>query len=69
MTNKENVEKHKCSESGSSVVRPHPVPYKLADFKWLKKHGIKAWFTWATIEQAAEIIPLLWWQKLARKIF
>ena len=48
--------------------KPHLIPITILDFKSIKKHGLNAWFTWATWEQACDLVPLLWWQKLARKI-
>lgn len=28
------------------------------ELKWIRKHGLKAWLTWATIEEATDRAPL-----------
>lgn len=28
------------------------------ELQWIKKHGIRAWLTWATVEEACELVPL-----------
>lgn len=41
-----------------------PIPKHFST--WRK---VKAWLTWATIEQACGDVPLHWYQRLARKVF
>ena len=26
--------------------------------RWIRRHGLKAWLTWATVDEACEIVPL-----------
>lgn len=43
-------------------------PINLSDLKWIRKHGWRAWLTWCTVDQACQLEPLVWWQKLSRKV-
>jgi len=44
------------------------IPRTRVDIAWIKRNGIRGWLTWATVDQACELEPLRWWQKLARKL-
>lgn len=51
------------------IDKPRLIPRSLADFKWIRRKGIRAWLTWATVAQACDMDHLRWWQRLSRKLF
>lgn len=40
----------------------------MEEWRWVRRHGVRAWLTWATVEEACEIVPLTWHKRVLRKV-
>lgn len=36
--------------------------------QWIRKHGIRAWLTWATVDEATGKVPLSKWTRFWRML-